>query len=194
MIHESHQDCVTELPEGSIHLASSGDTRVEVWAYGDHVLCIQGKSLANMSESFAPCIAPHLKGTSLSWKMSLPLDDPNDMTGSPEWSLVYWLWRKDGVIGCSCLNEELGSASAEHPAACLTALYLHAGHPEFSREFMEALVRWKAQATPDTFPTELAEAAIAELRQDAVSSKDIAIWHRLCKACLKAPGLRGAPP
>ena len=43
VVHESHQDCVTRLPEGSTLLASSGDTRVEVWSQGDHVLCIQGR-------------------------------------------------------------------------------------------------------------------------------------------------------
>ena len=43
VIHESHQDCVTRLPEGAVLLASSQDTRVEVWALGDHVLCIQGQ-------------------------------------------------------------------------------------------------------------------------------------------------------
>ena len=43
LVHESHQDCVTELPEGATLLASSQDTRVEVWTYRDHVLCIQGK-------------------------------------------------------------------------------------------------------------------------------------------------------
>ena len=43
VIHESHQDCVTHLPEGAFLLASSRDTRVEVWALGDHVLCIQGE-------------------------------------------------------------------------------------------------------------------------------------------------------
>ena len=44
VVHESHQDCVTRLPEGSTLLASSGDTRVEVWSQGDHVLCIQGRT------------------------------------------------------------------------------------------------------------------------------------------------------
>lgn len=44
VVHESHQDCVTELPEGATLLASSQDTRVEVWTCRDHVLCIQGKS------------------------------------------------------------------------------------------------------------------------------------------------------
>ena len=46
VIHESHQDCVTQLPEGATLLASSQDTRVEVWALGDHVLCIQGQMRA----------------------------------------------------------------------------------------------------------------------------------------------------
>ena len=46
VIHESHQDCVTRLPEGAVLLASSKDTRVEVWALGDHVLCIQGQMRA----------------------------------------------------------------------------------------------------------------------------------------------------
>ena len=46
VIHESHQDCVTRLPEGAVLLASSRDTRVEVWALGDHVLCIQGQMKA----------------------------------------------------------------------------------------------------------------------------------------------------
>ena len=61
----------------------------------------------------------------------------------------------------------------------------HAGHPEFSTEFMEALVQWKAKATPDTFPPAIAGPAMAELRQDPVSSKDAEAWHRLCKAFLK---------
>ncbi len=43
IVHESHQDCVTRLPEGAFLLASSQDTRVEVWAFEDHVLCIQGE-------------------------------------------------------------------------------------------------------------------------------------------------------
>ena len=46
VIHESHQDCVTQLPEGGVLLASSQDTRVEVWALGDCVLCIQGQTRA----------------------------------------------------------------------------------------------------------------------------------------------------
>ena len=48
VIHESHQDCVTRLPEGAFLLASSQDTRVEVWALGDHVLCIQGEWRKNL--------------------------------------------------------------------------------------------------------------------------------------------------
>ena len=59
---------------------------------------------------------------------------------------------------------------------------------------METLVKWKAQATPDTFPPELAEAAITELKQDAVSSKDVTAWHHLCKTFLKAPDLKTASP
>lgn len=50
VIHESHQDCVTELPEGAVLLASSRDTIVEVWAYREHVLCIQGKSWESLTE------------------------------------------------------------------------------------------------------------------------------------------------
>lgn len=51
VIHESHQDCVTGLPEGAELLASSRDTRVEVWTFGDHVLCIQGLLLPPGSQS-----------------------------------------------------------------------------------------------------------------------------------------------
>ena len=51
VIHESHQDCVTRLPEGAVLLASSQDTRVEVWALGDHVLCIQGQTRAACTPS-----------------------------------------------------------------------------------------------------------------------------------------------
>ena len=53
VIHESHQDCVTKLPEGGVLLASSQDTRVEVWAYKEHVLCIQGKSWESLTERTA---------------------------------------------------------------------------------------------------------------------------------------------
>jgi len=42
VIHEMHQDCVTELPEKALLLASSLKTRVEIWAYQSHVLGIQG--------------------------------------------------------------------------------------------------------------------------------------------------------
>lgn len=45
VIHEMHQDCVTELPEKALLLASSPKTRVEVWAYQSHVLGIQGELL-----------------------------------------------------------------------------------------------------------------------------------------------------
>ena len=70
---------------------------------------------------------------------------------------------------------------------------MHAGHPEFSTEFMEVLVQWKVQATPDTFTPELAEAVAKELRQDPVSSKDAAAWHHLCKTFLKGQGRTAAP-
>ncbi len=44
VVHEIHQDCVLELPKDATLLASSPKTRVEVWAYDSHVLCIQGES------------------------------------------------------------------------------------------------------------------------------------------------------
>ena len=59
---------------------------------------------------------------------------------------------------------------------------------------METLVQWKVHATPATFTPELAEATVAELNQDPVSSKDEGAWHRLCKAFLKAPSRNGALP
>ena len=67
----------------------------------------------------------------------------------------------------------------------------HAGHPEFSTEFMEALVRWKAKATPDSFPPALADGALRELHADPVTAKDAAAWHHLCKAFLRGPDLNG---
>ena len=95
------------------------------------------------------------------------------------------VWLQTMNLVCSCLTEQslcVGQASRRSPSE---ACFVCAGHPEFSREFMEALVQWKAQATPDTFPPELAEAAIMELKQDAVSSSDEESWHQLCKAFLK---------
>lgn len=41
-IVESHQDAISRLPPGADLLAKSGNTPVEIWAYGDNVLAIQG--------------------------------------------------------------------------------------------------------------------------------------------------------
>ena len=57
---------------------------------------------------------------------------------------------------------------------------------------MEALVRWKEKATPESFPPELAEGALRELRAEPVTAKDAAAWHHLCKTFLRAPGPNGA--
>ena len=48
-VHEMHQDCVQELPQGATLLGSSERTEVEAWSLGNHILCIQGDCL------FAPC-------------------------------------------------------------------------------------------------------------------------------------------
>ena len=57
---------------------------------------------------------------------------------------------------------------------------------------METLVRWKEKATPESFPPELADGALRELRADPVTATDAAAWHRLCKAFLRGPGLNGS--
>lgn len=66
------------------------------------------------------------------------------------------------------------------------------GHPEFSIDFMEVLVQWKAEHTPDTFPPELADATVTELRTDPVTAKDAAAWHHLCRTFLKSSGRNGS--
>lgn len=72
-----------------------------------------------------------------------------------------------------------------------TMMPLTAGHPEFSTDFMEALVRWKAHTMPDSVPSELAERALQQLRQDSVTSKDAAAWHHLCRTFLQGPAPNG---
>ena len=52
-------------------------------------------------------------------------------------------------------------------------------------------MRWKAKATPDSFPPELADGALRELHADPVTAKDAAAWHHLCKTFLRGPGLNG---
>ncbi len=78
-VHEIHQDCVLELPEKAVLLASSPKTRVEVWAYQNHVLCIQGKhSALHLPLAFADMkiqgyFAPSMKGVVLRYVLAMVL-------------------------------------------------------------------------------------------------------------------------
>ncbi|EIE22629.1 class I glutamine amidotransferase-like protein [Coccomyxa subellipsoidea C-169] len=97
IVHEIHQDCVLELPKDATLLASSPKTRVEVWAYDNHVLCIQG-------------------------------------------------------------------------------------HPEFSRDFMDTLIRWRTANAPEALPQSQADQALAQLTDQPVTATDQAALQRLCHA------------
>ena len=55
-VHEMHQDCVQELPEGATLLASSERTEVEAWSLGTHILCIQGDCMCLCHLLFPPLL------------------------------------------------------------------------------------------------------------------------------------------
>jgi len=61
-----------------------------------------------------------------------------------------------------------------------------AGHPEFSRDFMEDLISWRTESAPEALPQQQAQEAIALLDDQAVTAKDRAAWQHLCKTFLRS--------
>lgn len=153
VVHEIHQDCVLDLPESAVLLASSPKTRVEVWAYQHHVLCIQGKHSA----------------------LHLPL-----VLGSVTYLIVSYCTIREGVLSCAmCLRTARGLHEA---------IYTTAGHPEFTKDFMDTLISWRAASAPEALPQDDANAALAQLSDQPVTAKDQAALQCLCRAFLKAKG------
>ena len=61
-----------------------------------------------------------------------------------------------------------------------------AGHPEFSMDFMDTLIRWRTANAPEALPQHQADEALAQLRAQPVSPKDQAALQHLCHSFLAA--------
>lgn len=61
---------------------------------------------------------------------------------------------------------------------------MHAGHPEFNREFMDELITWRSDTAPEALPPALAQEALAQLGQQPVTQQDTGAMQRLCRAFL----------
>lgn len=61
-----------------------------------------------------------------------------------------------------------------------------AGHPEFSRDFMDTLIKWRTATAPEALPQDQANAALTQLSNQPVTPEDQAALQRLCRVFLKA--------
>ena len=61
-----------------------------------------------------------------------------------------------------------------------------AGHPEFSKEFMDELITWRSDSAPDALPPALKQAACRQLGEQPVMKQDVLAMQRLCRAFLTA--------
>ena len=143
----SHQDQVTALPPSAQLLASSSLTPNEIWAIGDQVLGIQGKppvcassaslqcsALAARDKVCLPCLSFHA--------VPLPVHEVCQaiQARQGQYAMMRKLqWQYVHALHCRC--------TADPCVSCRTkALLWDAGHPEFSAEFMQALLGWRQQS------------------------------------------------
>lgn len=92
------------------------------------------------------------------------------------------------VVECRALQKyKRGQEAIVRKSLCANeAPYASAGHPEFSRDFMDTLIEWRTATAPEALPQDQANAALAQLSDQPVTTKDEAALKCMCQAFLKA--------
>ena len=95
-------------------------------------------------------------------------------------AVYLFMCMQEGVCSQHACNTVGTAMAGKISIACA------AGHPEFSKEFMDELITWRSDTAPEALPPALKEEACMQLSEQPVTKQDVLAMQRLCRAFLTA--------